>query len=65
MQTTEKPQAVAITLKEFAERFGKSRHWAYELRNKGQLKTIEGYGDLLVPASEVQRILESAEFKAP
>jgi hypothetical protein len=51
-----------MTLSEFADTFGKSRTWAYELRNKGKLRTIEGYGDLLVPRSEVGRILNSAEF---
>ena len=55
--------SAVLTLSEFAATFKKSRSWAYRMRDEGKLQTIEGYGDLMVPASEVARILEEADFK--
>lgn len=59
---TRAPERVAYTLHEFAAIFGRKYHWAYRLAEKGRIKTIVGYGDRLVPATEVERIL--AEEKA-
>jgi hypothetical protein len=51
----------AYSLKEFGELFGKSHTWSYRLTYAGKLKTIDGYGKKLVPASEVERILNTAK----
>ena len=51
----------AYSLKEFGELFGKSNTWSYRLTYAGKLKTIDGYGKKMVPASEVERILNTAK----
>jgi hypothetical protein len=51
----------AYSLKEFGELFGKSHTWSYRLTYAGKLKTIDGFGKKLVPASEVERILNTAK----
>lgn len=51
----------AYSLKEFGELFGKSHTWSYRLTYAGKLKTIDGYGKKMVPASEVERILNTAK----
>ena len=53
----------AYSLAEVSAMFGKRREWAYRLKQAGRLKTISGYGGLMVPASEVERILREAKFK--
>ena len=55
------PNRQAYTLAEFATFFGKHRGWAYRQVKEGRIKVIRGYGALLVPAAEVQRMLQSAE----
>jgi hypothetical protein len=52
---------VAFTLAEFAAKFGKHRCWAYRLADEGLIRTISGYGTKLVPASEVERILNGEQ----
>jgi len=51
----------AYSLKEFGELFGKSHTWSYRLTYAGKLKTIDGFGKKMVPASEVERILNTAK----
>jgi hypothetical protein len=50
------PAQVAYTLAQFAKLFGKNRSWAYRLAASGKIKTINGYGCSLVPATEVDRL---------
>jgi hypothetical protein len=50
----------AYSLQETAAVFGKHRAWAYRQVRAGRIKTITGYGVMLVPASEIERILNSA-----
>tara|TARA_A100001515_G_scaffold21378_1_gene16208 strand:+ start:386 stop:571 length:186 start_codon:yes stop_codon:yes gene_type:complete len=56
-----KHNRAAYSFKEFGELFGKSHTWTYRLSYAGKLKTIDGYGKRLVPASEVDRILNTAK----
>mgnify|MGYP001946355822 CR=1 FL=1 len=49
---------VAYTFAEFADQFGRERTWTYKLAAKKKIKVIRGYGKAMVPASEVDRILE-------
>lgn len=55
------PSRQAYTIAEFAALFGKHRSWAYRHLKEGRIKVIQGYGALLVPAAEIQRMLQSAE----
>ena len=60
--TTIKPhgattERVAFTIAEFSARFGKSRFWGYEQARKKKIRVIEGFGEKMVPASEIDRIL--------
>ena len=48
----------AFGLSEFAAIMGHHRSWAYRQRDEGRIRTIRGYGKELVPASELERILE-------
>jgi hypothetical protein len=48
---------VAYTLAQFAKLFGKDRSWAYRLAASGKIKTVNGYGCTLVPATEVDRLI--------
>jgi hypothetical protein len=50
----------AYTLEETASFFGKDRSWAYRQVHAGRLKVITGYGAMLVPRTEIERILNSA-----
>jgi hypothetical protein len=54
----------AYTAAEFAALFGKSKVWAYRLHYAGKIRTIQGFGTLMVPASEVTRITQGATMEA-
>ena len=45
---------------EFAALFGKSQTWGYRQLYAGKVKSITEYGRILIPASEVERILAEA-----
>lgn len=47
----------AYSLQETAAFFGKDRTWAYRQVKAGRINVITGYGAMLVPASEIERIL--------
>lgn len=51
---------VAYSPGEFAELFGKSQTWGYRQIYAGKVKAITEHGRILIPAKEVERILESA-----
>ena len=51
---------VAFSPGEFAALFGKSQTWGYRQIYAGKVKTITEHGRILIPAKEVERILESA-----
>lgn len=48
----------AYSLKEAARLFGKDRCWAYRMVEQGKLRAITGFGAMLIPASEIERICE-------
>jgi hypothetical protein len=49
---------------EFAALFGRKRHWAYKLKQLKKIKVIEGYGEIMVPASEVEKILSEQSLSS-
>jgi len=51
---------VAFKPKEFAALFGKSQTWGYRQIYDGKVKAITEYGRMLIPASEVERVLGEA-----
>ena len=58
-----KGEPATLTLKRFAQLFGKSYLWAYRLAKSGKLKTITGYGCAMVPKTEVLRIINEAKTR--
>lgn len=50
----------AFSLAEFAQLCGKHRSWAYRQAREGRIKTITGFGTVMVPAHEIDRILGAA-----
>jgi hypothetical protein len=56
---TQKPTANrrAYSLQETAAFFGKERTWAYRQVKAGRMRAITGFGAMLVPAAEIERIL--------
>jgi hypothetical protein len=57
---TSSPNPVAFSPREFAALFKKEQTWGYRQIYSGKVKTITEYGRIMVPASEVERILASA-----
>lgn len=53
---------VAYSPAEFAAMFGHDRSWTYRLLYKGQLKAIQNLGRLMIPESEIARLLKDAEI---
>jgi len=51
---------VAYSPGEFAKMFGKSQTWGYREIYRGNVNAITEHGRILIPAKEVERILESA-----
>jgi len=47
----------ALTIPQFAAQFGKKRGWGYHWVSTGRVKTIKGFGNILIPRSEVDRII--------
>lgn len=52
---------LAYTPGEFAEFFGKSQTWAYRQIYANKIKAISAHGRIIIPLSEVERILGAAE----
>ena len=59
-QTVTRMQRVTFSPGEFAALFGKSQTWGYRQIYADKVKTITEYGRILIPASEVDRILGTA-----
>lgn len=53
-------QRVAFSPKEFAALFGKEQTWGYRQIYAGKVKTVTEYGRIMIPATEVERILGKA-----
>jgi hypothetical protein len=50
------PDRVALDFDEFANLFGRDRSWTYRMAKANKLKVITGYGKMMIPVSEVERI---------
>ena len=59
---TAKPplERVAFSPGEFAALFGKSQTWGYRQIYSGKVKAITEHGRILIPAAEVEAILQTA-----
>lgn len=55
-------QRAALTPSEFAALFGKHQSWGYRRIYRGDVKVIIPSGTMLIPASEVKRLLDTAEI---
>jgi hypothetical protein len=53
-------QRAALTPTEFAALFGKQKIWAYRQIYAGRVTAITGFGNMMIPRAELDRILESA-----
>jgi hypothetical protein len=51
----------AYSPSEFAASFGKHPTWTYRLLYRGKIRAITELGRLLIPATELQRVLSLAE----
>lgn len=58
------PTERATLTEEFAAQFGRQKIWTYRQLYAGRIKAITGFGNLMIPRSELDRILESAVFDA-
>jgi hypothetical protein len=47
--------------REFAEKFGKHATWSYRLAYAGKINVITELGRMIIPASELDRILSAAK----
>jgi hypothetical protein len=54
-------ERVAFSPGEFAALFGKQQTWGYRQLYAGKVKGITEHGRILIPASEVERILGKAD----
>jgi hypothetical protein len=50
----------AYTADQFGKHFGKNGAWSRRLVNCGKLKAIKGWGEMMIPSSEIDRMMESA-----
>jgi hypothetical protein len=50
----------AMTADQFGKRVGKNGAWTRRMVNLGKLKAIRGWGEIMIPTSELDRILDSA-----
>ena len=60
MTTKPELQRVAFSPGEFAQLFGKSQTWGYRQIYAGKVKAITEHGRTLIPAAEVDAILQTA-----
>jgi hypothetical protein len=51
---------VAYSTAEFAASFGRDPSWAYRLLYGGKIRAITELGRILIPASELERVLSLA-----
>jgi len=53
-------ERAALSPEEFAAQFGKQKIWTYRQIYAGRIKAITGFGNTMIPRTEVERILSSA-----
>jgi hypothetical protein len=54
------PNRVAFSPAEFSRLFGRHPSWGYRLLYKGKVKAVTDLGRVLIPATEVDRLLKTA-----
>lgn len=54
---------VAFTFAEFAALFGHERSWTYRMVKARRVRALTGYGAMMIPASEVERLLGGSAEK--
>ena len=50
----------ALTADQFGKRLGKNGAWTRRMVALGKLKAIRGWGEMMIPTSELDRIMDSA-----
>ena len=60
MSAKGKSEPRAFSVKEFAALFDKEQTWGYRQLYSGKVNSITEFGRILIPASEVERILATA-----
>jgi hypothetical protein len=66
MQDQKDPSSrAAYSPKEFAACCGKHPTWAYRLLYGGKIRAVTELGRILIPASELQRVLSLAQLYNP
>ena len=50
----------AYTAAEFGKIFGKNGAWTRRMVNDGKLSAIRGWGEMMIPSSEIDRMMEAA-----
>jgi len=50
----------AMGANQFGKRVGKNGAWTRRMVNSGKLKAIRGWGEMMIPTSELDRIMDSA-----
>jgi hypothetical protein len=53
-------ERVALTPEEFAAQFGRQKIWTYRQFYAGRIKAITGFGNMMIPSAEIDRILNSS-----
>ena len=56
-----KPDRVAYDFDETAKKFGHDRTWVYRQVKAGRIRAITGFGKMLIPASEIERMVGGAQ----
>jgi len=55
----------AFSPREFAIQCGRHQSWAYRLLYSGKIRAVTDLGRVLIPASELDRVLDSAKRYNP
>jgi helix-turn-helix protein len=59
--STQPSEKVVLTPREFASLFGRHHTWAYRQIYAGNVKVISNLGRIMIPRSEVDRLLKHSE----
>jgi len=59
------PDRIAYSFDETAALFGREKSWVYRQVKAKKISVIRGYGKMMVPISEIDRIVATAEEVAP
>ncbi len=54
-------ERATLSPEEFAAQFGKQKVWTYRQIYAGRVKAITGFGNMMIPRAELDRVLNSAE----